>query len=155
MGHSMTAATSAGVSVDLFDNSSLISRILISPRLFHCAVYRGCCGSRKLCCFLTMYFTGISSCLLVFYMIFALKDKDSDRFLGMPPTIAVVLLRFLTVLCTMPLFISSIASGSNGNCYYVGNDREAVLVDAGISCRQIEKRMAKQGLSIDRKGTRL
>lgn len=48
----------------------------------------------------------------------------------------------------MPLFISSIASGSNGNCYYVGNDREAILVDAGISCRQIEKRMAKQGLSM-------
>lgn len=48
----------------------------------------------------------------------------------------------------MPLFISSIASGSNGNCYYVGNGHEAVLVDAGISCRQIEKRMAKQGLSM-------
>lgn len=48
----------------------------------------------------------------------------------------------------MPLFISSIASGSNGNCYYVGNGREAILVDAGISCRQIEKRMAKQGLSL-------
>src|SRR3546814_21092972 len=95
-----------------------------------------------------MYFTGISSCLFVFSMIVALKDKDSDRFLCMPPTIAVLLLRFLTVLCTMPLFISSIASGSNGNCYYVGNDREAVLVDAGISCRQIEKRMAKQGLSM-------
>src|SRR5690606_8371098 len=38
--------------------------------------------------------------------------------------------------------------GSNGNCYYVGNDREAILVDAGISCRQIEKRMATQGLSL-------
>src|SRR5690606_12522024 len=61
-------------------------------------------------------------------------------FVALPP--------FLTVLCTMPLFISSIASGSNGNCYYVGNDREAILVDAGISCRQIEKRMAKQGLSM-------
>ncbi|MGV3763625.1 MBL fold metallo-hydrolase [Parapedobacter sp.] len=48
----------------------------------------------------------------------------------------------------MPLFISSIASGSNGNCYYVGNGNEAILVDAGISCRQIEKRMAKQGLSL-------
>lgn len=48
----------------------------------------------------------------------------------------------------MPLFISSIASGSNGNCYYIGNGTEAILVDAGISCRQIEKRMAKQGLSM-------
>ena len=49
----------------------------------------------------------------------------------------------------MPLFISSIASGSNGNCYYIGNGREAILVDAGISCRQVEKRMAKQGLSME------
>ena len=48
----------------------------------------------------------------------------------------------------MPLFISSIASGSNGNCYYVGNGHEAILVDAGISCRQTEKRMAKLGLSL-------
>lgn len=48
----------------------------------------------------------------------------------------------------MPLFISSIASGSNGNCYYIGNGREAVLVDAGISCRETEKRMAKQGLAM-------
>ncbi|PPL00669.1 MBL fold metallo-hydrolase [Parapedobacter indicus] len=48
----------------------------------------------------------------------------------------------------MPLFISSVASGSNGNCYYIGNGREAILVDAGISCRETEKRMARQGLSM-------
>jgi len=48
----------------------------------------------------------------------------------------------------MPLFISSIASGSNGNCYYIGNGREAILVDAGISCRETERRMARQGLSM-------
>lgn len=48
----------------------------------------------------------------------------------------------------MPLFISSIASGSNGNCYYIGNGNEAVLIDAGISCRETEKRMARQGLSM-------
>jgi len=48
----------------------------------------------------------------------------------------------------MSLFISSINSGSNGNCYYVGNNNEAVLIDAGISCREIEKRMLRSGLSI-------
>ena len=47
----------------------------------------------------------------------------------------------------MSLFIASIASGSNGNCYYVGNGTDAVLIDAGISCRETEKRMAKLGLS--------
>lgn len=48
----------------------------------------------------------------------------------------------------MSLFISSINSGSNGNCYYVGNTREAVLVDAGISCRTIERRMKELHLDI-------
>lgn len=46
----------------------------------------------------------------------------------------------------MSLFIASLNSGSNGNCYYVGNDREAILVDAGISCRETERRMGDCGL---------
>lgn len=50
----------------------------------------------------------------------------------------------------MSLFITSLNSGSNGNCYYIGNEREAVLVDAGISCREIEKRMARLGLSMQK-----
>src|SRR6476469_2962235 len=48
----------------------------------------------------------------------------------------------------MALFISSIASGSNGNCYYIGTATEAVLVDVGISCREVEQRMQKLGLSL-------
>ena len=48
----------------------------------------------------------------------------------------------------MSLFIASLNSGSNGNCYYVGNDEEAVLIDAGISCKEIEKRMDMLGLSM-------
>jgi phosphoribosyl 1,2-cyclic phosphodiesterase len=48
----------------------------------------------------------------------------------------------------MSLFITSLNSGSNGNCYYIGNEREAVLVDAGISCRETEKRIKRLGLSI-------
>lgn len=50
----------------------------------------------------------------------------------------------------MSLFISSLNSGSNGNCYYVGNEREAVLVDAGISCRETETRMERLGLSMEK-----
>lgn len=49
----------------------------------------------------------------------------------------------------MSLFISSLNSGSNGNCYYIGNDRDAVLIDAGISCRETEKRMTRSGLSMN------
>lgn len=48
----------------------------------------------------------------------------------------------------MSLFITSLNSGSNGNCYYVGNSTEAILVDAGISCRETERRMERLGLSM-------
>lgn len=48
----------------------------------------------------------------------------------------------------MSLFVASLNSGSNGNCYYVGNDDDAVLIDGGISCREIEKRMKRLGLSL-------
>lgn len=46
----------------------------------------------------------------------------------------------------MSLFIASLNSGSNGNCYYVGNQTEAVLIDAGLSCREIEIRMRQCSL---------
>jgi len=48
----------------------------------------------------------------------------------------------------MSLFIASLNSGSNGNCYYIGNETEAILVDAGISCKETEKRMVQLGLSM-------
>lgn len=48
----------------------------------------------------------------------------------------------------MSLFIASLNSGSNGNCYYIGNRQEAVLIDAGISCRETEIRMARLNLSM-------
>jgi phosphoribosyl 1,2-cyclic phosphodiesterase len=51
---------------------------------------------------------------------------------------------------TMSLFITSLNSGSNGNCYYIGNENEAILVDAGISCRETEKRMKRCGLSMQK-----
>jgi len=50
----------------------------------------------------------------------------------------------------MSLFISSLNSGSNGNCYYVGNNSEAVLIDAGISCSEIEKRMKRLALDMQK-----
>jgi phosphoribosyl 1,2-cyclic phosphodiesterase len=48
----------------------------------------------------------------------------------------------------MSLFIASLNSGSNGNCYYIGNNEEAVLIDAGISCKELEKRMSVLGLNL-------
>ncbi len=46
--------------------------------------------------------------------------------------------------------MASIASGSNGNCYYVENDDDAVLIDAGVSTKQIVERMARLGLSLSK-----
>lgn len=57
------------------------------------------------------------------------------------------LLPFLFLPC-MSLYFASLNSGSNGNCYYIGNENEAVLVDAGISCREIQKRMNRLGLDM-------
>jgi len=48
----------------------------------------------------------------------------------------------------MSLYISSLNSGSNGNCYYIGNHNEAVLIDAGLSCSETERRMERLGLSM-------
>ena len=46
----------------------------------------------------------------------------------------------------MALYVASLNSGSNGYCYYVGNEQEAVLIDLGISCREVEKRMKRLNL---------
>jgi phosphoribosyl 1,2-cyclic phosphodiesterase len=43
--------------------------------------------------------------------------------------------------------ICSLASGSNGNCYYIGNSQEAVIVDAGISYTRLHERMYIAGLN--------
>jgi phosphoribosyl 1,2-cyclic phosphodiesterase len=50
----------------------------------------------------------------------------------------------------MALQMASLNSGSNGNCYYIGNDSEAVLIDVGISCRETEIRMKQIGLSMNK-----
>ncbi|MCB0698433.1 MAG: MBL fold metallo-hydrolase [Chitinophagaceae bacterium] len=50
----------------------------------------------------------------------------------------------------MSLYTASINSGSNGNCYYIGNGQDAVLIDAGLSCRETEQRMKKMGLNISK-----
>ncbi|NCX94915.1 MAG: MBL fold metallo-hydrolase [Chitinophagia bacterium] len=48
----------------------------------------------------------------------------------------------------MSLQIASINSGSNANCYYVGNEKDAVLIDAGLSCRETLKRLKRLELNV-------
>lgn len=42
---------------------------------------------------------------------------------------------------------AAIASGSNGNCYYVAKGEDVVLIDVGINTKHVELRMLKLGLS--------
>jgi len=44
--------------------------------------------------------------------------------------------------------VSVLASGSSGNCVYIGTDKAEILIDAGISCRQICLRLETIGKSI-------
>jgi phosphoribosyl 1,2-cyclic phosphodiesterase len=50
----------------------------------------------------------------------------------------------------MNLSIASLNSGSNGNCYYIGNSEEAIFIDAGLSCRETELRMKRLDLPMSR-----
>lgn len=43
----------------------------------------------------------------------------------------------------------SLASGSNGNCYYIGTSKYGLLIDAGIGLRTIRKNLRDYGISMD------
>src|SRR3989344_1065158 len=47
----------------------------------------------------------------------------------------------------MVMQVCALASGSSGNCFYVGNSKGAVLIDVGLSAKQICERMERCGLS--------
>ena len=49
----------------------------------------------------------------------------------------------------MSLFFCSLNSGSNGNCYLIGNHQEVILIDGGLSCKETEKRLKDIDLSIN------
>ena len=51
--------------------------------------------------------------------------------------------------CLSPFVFCSFASGSSGNCYYVGKQDEGILVDVGITAQQILKSLAQNDLSMD------
>lgn len=48
----------------------------------------------------------------------------------------------------MSLFVASLNSGSNGNCYFLSSEESAVIIDTGLSCRETEKRMKRIGRSL-------
>ena len=50
----------------------------------------------------------------------------------------------------MKLFFLSLASGSSGNCYYLGTSDYGVLVDAGIGIRTIRKVLKDKGIDFNK-----
>lgn len=43
----------------------------------------------------------------------------------------------------------SFSSGSCGNCYYLGDGKRGVLIDAGVSLRSLKRNLSAEGLSFD------
>jgi len=51
---------------------------------------------------------------------------------------------------SLPKFkIMSLASGSSGNCYYIGNKQYGILIDAGIGMRTIRKSLREYGIALE------
>ncbi|KAA6344921.1 putative metallo-hydrolase YycJ [termite gut metagenome] len=49
----------------------------------------------------------------------------------------------------MKIIFASLASGSSGNCYYLGTGKYGILIDAGIGIRTIKKRLKGIGIPLD------
>ncbi len=47
------------------------------------------------------------------------------------------------------LLFLSLASGSSGNCYYIGTNEYGVLIDAGVSVRQTKKTLKDFGIAFE------
>ena len=43
----------------------------------------------------------------------------------------------------------SLASGSSGNCYYIGTEKYGILIDAGIAVRTIKKSLKEVGVGME------
>lgn len=46
--------------------------------------------------------------------------------------------------------ICALASGSNGNCYYIGDENSAILIDIGIYYKRLIERLDEAGLNKDK-----
>jgi phosphoribosyl 1,2-cyclic phosphodiesterase len=48
------------------------------------------------------------------------------------------------------LYFISLASGSSGNCYYLGTRDYGILIDAGIAASQIKKTLKEKGIGMEK-----
>ena len=49
----------------------------------------------------------------------------------------------------MEIKFMSLSSGSCGNCYYLGTEKDGILIDAGVSLRRLKSVLQDNGLSLD------
>ena len=49
----------------------------------------------------------------------------------------------------MKIRFLSLASGSSGNCYYLGTESYGILIDAGIGSRIIRKTLKEHGINLE------
>ena len=49
----------------------------------------------------------------------------------------------------MKLRFMSIASGSSGNCFYLGTETYGLLVDAGVATRTLRKHLRDVGVALE------
>lgn len=54
---------------------------------------------------------------------------------------------------TDSLKFMSFHSGSCGNCYYLGDGRKGIIIDAGVSLRRLKKFLGDRGMTYDSFGT--
>ena len=50
----------------------------------------------------------------------------------------------------MKIRFLSLASGSSGNCYYLGTDTYGILIDSGIGVRTIKKSLKEYGMALEK-----
>ena len=43
----------------------------------------------------------------------------------------------------------SLSSGSCGNCYYLGNEKSGIIIDAGVSLRRLKKVLQEYDMTMD------
>ncbi len=46
------------------------------------------------------------------------------------------------------MYMKTIASGSSGNCTYIGSEKTAILVDAGVSKKRIAEGLSEEGIAM-------
>jgi phosphoribosyl 1,2-cyclic phosphodiesterase len=85
----------------------------------------------------------LGSAYIINHALNPLTKKNKHLSLEMQLPVRILSAIFNTFVTSMSLYITSLNSGSNGNCYYIANEQEAVLIDAGIACREIETRMKR------------